>query len=65
MRADQAQLMAARMREIGFDRLLYASDGQPPNAPTAEHWPQIRLKLPLTDRERRILAENVAPYMRY
>ena len=64
MPAEQAQLMVTLMRRIGLERVLYASDGQPPNATTAEHWTQIRVKLPLTDRELRTLAGNVAPYMR-
>lgn len=64
MDAAQAELMVRRMRQIGLEHVLYASDGQPPNASTAEHWMQTRLKLPLTNRELRTLANNVAPYMR-
>jgi hypothetical protein len=55
--------MATRMRQIGLDH-VYASDGAPPNAPTGEHWVQTRRRLPLTDAELRIVANNVAPYLR-
>ena len=57
-------MMVTRMRQIGLSRILYASDGQPPNKPTAEHWMQTRRKLPLTLAELKFLADNVAPYMR-
>ncbi|HYO77257.1 MAG TPA: amidohydrolase family protein [Thermoanaerobaculia bacterium] len=60
----QAELMATRMRQLGLQRVLYASDGAPPNAATGEHWTQTRRKLPLTDEELRIVAGNVAPYMK-
>ena len=46
------------MRRIGFDRLLYASDGPP-----LESWLAFR-KLPLTEEEFRSIAGNVAPYLR-
>jgi uncharacterized protein len=64
MTAEQAEMMVTRMRQIGLSRILYASDGQPPNRPTAEHWMQTRRKLPLTLAELKLIAENVAPYMR-
>ena len=51
--------VVARMREIGFDRLLYASD-----APPAEAWAAFRQQMPLTEEEFRRLATNVAPYLR-
>lgn len=62
--AEEAALMVTRMRQIGLEHVLHASDGAPPNAPTGEHWTHTRRKLPLTDAELRIVANNVAPYMR-
>jgi predicted TIM-barrel fold metal-dependent hydrolase len=64
MTAEQAEMMVTRMRQIGLSRILYASDGQPPNRPTAAHWMLTRRKLPLTVAELKTIAENVAPYMR-
>ncbi|HET9868281.1 MAG TPA: amidohydrolase family protein, partial [Nitrospira sp.] len=64
MSAEEAAMMVTRMRQIGLSRILYSSDGQPPNKPTAEHWTQTRRKLPLTVAELKFLAANVAPYMR-
>jgi predicted TIM-barrel fold metal-dependent hydrolase len=48
-----------RIRQIGIKRILYASD-----APPSEAWEAFRKKLPLTDKEYREIANNVAPYMR-
>lgn len=59
----EAQAMADTMREMGLNRILYASDGQPPNRSTDEHWTQLRQKLPLTEPELSQIAVNVAPYM--
>ncbi len=50
--------MAARVHRIGLGRILYASD-----APPAEACDAFRKKLPLTDKEFRAIAANVAPYM--
>lgn len=61
--AEAAEEMAQRLREMGLGRILYASDGQGPNEPTAVHWTQTRLRLPLTESELSIVANNVAPYM--
>ncbi|WP_420126253.1 amidohydrolase family protein [Longimicrobium sp.] len=65
--AAQAELMATRMRQIGLDRILFASDASPgTNAnPSADrHWTEVRRRLPLTDEELRIIASNVPPYLR-
>lgn len=63
-----AELMAARMRQIGLDRILYASDSAPGfvggNPPTADQWEWTRRQLPLTDAELNVIALNVPPYMR-
>jgi predicted TIM-barrel fold metal-dependent hydrolase len=64
MSATDAQAMAEAIRAIGLERILYASDGQPPNRPTHEHWTQVRRKLPLSAAELTTIGNNVAPYMR-
>lgn len=51
--------IVARIRQIGLKRILYASDGPP-----REAWEAFRKKLPLTESEVRVIANNVAPYMR-
>lgn len=51
--------IAARLRQIGLDRLLYASD-----APPAEAWAGFRQNMPLSEAELRRIADNVAPYLR-
>ena len=64
--AKEAELMVARMRQIGLDHVLYASDSSPDvggNAPTAEHWTYTRRKLSLTDAELKTIAGNIAPYL--
>lgn len=63
-----AELMVARMRRIGLDRILYASDSAPGygggNPPTGEQWAWTRRQLPLTDSELNVIALNVPPYLR-
>jgi predicted TIM-barrel fold metal-dependent hydrolase len=60
-----SRLVAARLRQLGIHRILYGSDaffgGNP--APR-EGWALFRT-LPLTEREFRTIARNVAPYMRW
>lgn len=53
---------AARMRQIGFDRILYGTDTAPPNPPARQSWTTFRVQMPLTDDELRIIAGNVLPY---
>ncbi|HEY0591149.1 MAG TPA: amidohydrolase family protein [Thermoanaerobaculia bacterium] len=53
-----------RMRQIGFDRILYGTDTVPPNPPVRRSWGTFRALMPLTDAEIRIIADNVAPYLR-
>jgi predicted TIM-barrel fold metal-dependent hydrolase len=64
MSADDLQRIAARIRQIGVERVLYGSDAAmtPQNYPRAV-WEQFR-KIPLTETERRAIAGNVTPYMR-
>jgi predicted TIM-barrel fold metal-dependent hydrolase len=56
---DEMAEIVARIRQIGLKRILYASDGPP-----REAWEAFRKKLPLTAEEVRVIANNVAPYMR-
>ena len=59
------QAAAMRIRKIGLDRILYGSDGPYfGNVPPRQAWRAFRTDLPLTDEEFRIIANNVAPYLR-
>lgn len=61
---EQAQLVAKRIRQLGVQRVLYGSDAAAGgNLPPRQGWAAFR-QLPLTDAEFRIIANNVAPYMR-
>jgi uncharacterized protein len=63
----EAALMVQRMRQIGLDRVLFASDAAPGttvNPSAAEQWREVRRRLPLTDEELRVVARNQAPYFR-
>lgn len=65
--ATAAELMVTRMRQIGLDRILYASDSSPgttANPSTHQHWTATRRNLPLTDEELSVVASNIAPYLR-
>ena len=56
--------VAERMRQIGFGRLLYGSDGPDWNGvPPREHWEGFRRCMPLTRAEIDSLATNIAPYL--
>ncbi len=64
---EQAQLMVTRMRQIGIDRILFASDSAAEaisNPPPAAQWKSIRERLPLSSAELMTLASNVAPYLK-
>jgi predicted TIM-barrel fold metal-dependent hydrolase len=53
------------VRRIGVGRILYGSDGpQFGGAPPGESWSRFRERVPLTEEEFRIIAGNVAPYLR-
>ena len=54
---------AERMRQIGLDRIVFGSDTSPPNPPANRAWAALHV-LPLTEREFRRIANNVAPYLR-
>ena len=48
------------MRQIGMQRILFAVDGA---EPPLSVWANLR-SLPLTDAELRVMATNLAPYLR-
>ena len=55
---------AARIRELGVERVLFGSDAPSGgNPPPREAWAAFRT-LPLSDQEFRTIAGNIAPYMR-
>lgn len=57
--------IVGHMRRIGFDRLLYGSDGPEfGGLPPKEVWADFTAKMPLTRREFDRLAANVAPYLK-
>jgi predicted TIM-barrel fold metal-dependent hydrolase len=60
------QEIARFIRQIGLKRILYGSDAAATSdaPPTSLRWARLRGKLPLTNKELRIIANNVAPYMR-
>jgi predicted TIM-barrel fold metal-dependent hydrolase len=63
--AEDAAFIAARLRQIGLQRILYGSDMAIGGNPTArQSWGAFRGMLPLTEAEFRTIAANVAPYMR-
>jgi predicted TIM-barrel fold metal-dependent hydrolase len=63
MSPEQKQHFVRRMRQIGFDRLLYGSDGAVPGHGPREFWAAFKT-LPLTEGELSAIANNVAPYLR-
>jgi predicted TIM-barrel fold metal-dependent hydrolase len=61
---DDARLAVAQMRKIGLDRILFGSDAAiGGNLPPRQAWAAFR-QLPLSEDEFRMIANNVAPYMR-
>ena len=55
---------ADRMRQIGLKRIHYGTDASPPNPSPYNAWADFKGRMPLTDAEFRIVATNVAPYLR-
>ena len=56
--------VVSRMRQIGLRRILYGSDGPVTESATPlESWKRTQT-LPLTVDELRIVASNLAPYLR-
>lgn len=64
--SETMQEIARFLRQIGLKRILYGSDAAatPDAPPTSLRWARLRGKLPLTNNELRVVANNVAPYMR-
>lgn len=61
---DRAQ-MVERMRQIGFARMRYGSDGPEwSGVPPRQHWEEFRKCVPLTRDEVNAIATNIAPYLR-
>jgi predicted TIM-barrel fold metal-dependent hydrolase len=59
------QTLATRIRQIGPERILYGSDAAMRGHPTpGEAWTAFRTAMPLTEEELRIIANNMAPYLR-
>jgi predicted TIM-barrel fold metal-dependent hydrolase len=64
MAADVLQQVATRIRQVGVERVLYGSDAAAsPLTYPAAGWAAFR-RLPLSEAEFRVIAGNVAPYMR-
>jgi predicted TIM-barrel fold metal-dependent hydrolase len=62
--AEEAAVIAGRIRQLGVQRILYGSDAATGgNLTPREGWAAFR-KLPLTDAEFRTIASNVPPYLR-
>jgi len=58
------QAIAARMRQIGLERILYGSDAAFDNHPDPKaSWAAFRKNIPLTAEEFDRIAGNVAPYL--
>jgi predicted TIM-barrel fold metal-dependent hydrolase len=64
--SETMRAIARRIRQIGLKRILYGSDAAATAdaPPTSLRWARLRHKLPLTNEELRVVADNVAPYMR-
>ena len=62
--AEDGELIARRIRELGPERILFGADHSLSGNPApAEAWEIFRTKVPLTPAELRIVAANVPPYM--
>lgn len=60
---EEINTVAAAMRRVGLDRILFASDRHAPqNAPPAASWQAWLDKLPFTEAEFRNIADNVVQY---
>jgi predicted TIM-barrel fold metal-dependent hydrolase len=64
MSPEDLQQIAARIRQIGVERVLYGSDAAAsPLAYPKAGWAALQ-RLPLTTDELRVVATNIPPYMR-
>jgi predicted TIM-barrel fold metal-dependent hydrolase len=62
--ADALAAFARRIRQVGLDRVLWATDAAPPNPAARQAWLTFRAAVPLTTEELDAIARNVAPYLR-
>lgn len=62
---ENARLVAKRLRQVGLRRVLYGSDAFFGGNPAPREGWAVFQKLPLTERELRIIAGNVAPFMKW
>lgn len=63
--AANAALLARRIRQVGAERVLFGADlSIGGNPPPRQAWAVFRAMTPLTDDEFRVIAGNVAPYLR-
>jgi len=64
MASHELEQIAARIRQIGVERVLYGSDAAAsPLAYPRAGWAAFR-RLPLSEAEFRAIANNITPYMR-
>jgi predicted TIM-barrel fold metal-dependent hydrolase len=64
MTPDELAYFAAKIRQLGVQRVVYGSDAPSGgNPPPQQVWAAFR-KLPLSEEEFRTIASNLAPYMR-
>ena len=59
----RAAKIAARLRQLGIERILFGSDGAVNGNSPLKTWTNFR-KVPLSDHEFRVIAGNVPPYMK-
>jgi predicted TIM-barrel fold metal-dependent hydrolase len=62
--ADEAALVARRIRQVGATRVLYGSDLSPPGGSIRAGWETFRSKVPLTGAELRQIADNRTRFAR-
>jgi len=61
---EDAARVAQRVRQLGTRRVLYGSDLSPPGGSIRAGWAIFRDRVPLTDREMRVIAGNLARFAR-
>jgi predicted TIM-barrel fold metal-dependent hydrolase len=61
---EQLALVAARVRQVGSNRVLYGSDLSPPGGSIRSGWEIFRDRVPLTAAELRTIAGNVTRFAR-
>jgi predicted TIM-barrel fold metal-dependent hydrolase len=63
--AETLRTIVQRIRQIGLRRILYGSDAVGVGHPAPrEAWAAFRTQVPFTDEELKVIANNVAPYLR-